>query len=267
MAKVPRGWNLDRERAAFLLALAEVAPEAIDWLRHELKNLHSAGGDRDNGALRLLAERWCREWRLMDRNNPSLPAGWAADAAFANLLRWREELEAPDEDEDEDIAELRQAVGAPARTTRPASAEPELAFTIPWFDESEDRPVAWDVGPLPHVGYIPEREPRESREAAIARITRDFRSWLEEFLEWQESHWETERRTRRPKPGAASPDDPARHRRWLAKYLTSGMTWGGVADVFAHDGGLDEHTVRRSATRLAKRIGLAVPRRHQAPAS
>lgn len=259
MAKVPQGWNLDRERAAFLLALAEVAPEAIDWLRQELKNLYSAGGDRDDSALRLLAERWCREWRLMDRNNPSLPAGWAADAAFFNLLRWREELEAANADDDEDFAELLKAVGAPAVATSQAPPKPEFAFTVPWFEEGEDRPVAWDVGPLPRVGYIPEREPRESREAAIARITKDFRSWLEEFLQRQESHWETERRTRRPKPGAASTDDPARHRRWLAKYLTSRMTWGGVVDAFADEKGLDEGTVRRSATRLAKRIGLAVP--------
>lgn len=269
---VPETWDIDRDRARFLLALCEVVPETHHCLREMFFRLYATGKGGDASAALTLAKRWARSFRLLDAANPRLPATWVVNAVYFNLTRWYQEMEDPDGEEDERF--LRQLMGKATGMKHTTPTAPDFTFVIPWYmknkdKENEERLVTWEDAPLPDICITPEWYPGETRQQARARILAELEraldSWLDRYEAWaRQRGWRQQRQNRRPRQHErSSPDHPTRHHEWLALYLAARMRWPEIAKLYTTDdleNPLEAETVRKGAIRLAQRIGLYVPR-------
>mgnify|MGYP001210455042 CR=1 FL=1 len=274
MTLVPPEWDVDKDRARFLLALRNVVPESYNWLLEMSRRLFQQGKGGDGRARWLLAVAWARRYRLFDAAQPERPAPWAVNAAYFNVTRWIEGLEESeelgDDDEDEDIAMLKALVGDKRRSPVDR-CEPDFTFLVPWYDVEEDRLVAWE-DPDPFAADIRlqiEVIPGDDLEEFLRRVTSQAKAMAAYLYERTEQHarsrsWQKPRQHRRPRQQErSSPDDPARHFDWLALRLGGGLSWRKIAELYTHPAlpnPVEPDTVRMGATRLAKRIGVALPR-------
>lgn len=267
---VPETWDIDRDRACFLLALCEVVPETHHCLREMFFRLHATGKGTDARATLTLARRWARNFRLLDAANPRLPATWVVNAVYFNFMRWHDEMEDPCGEEDEQL--LRQCMGKATGAKRTLPPAPDFVFIVPWYmkneEENEERLVSWEDVLLPDICITPDWYPGETRQQARARILAEFQraldSWLDRYEAWvHQRGWRQQRQRRRPRQHErSSPDHLTRHHEWLALYLAARMRWAEIADLYTTndlENPVEAETVRKGAVRLAERIHLYVP--------